>query len=120
MKIATNNLFLYVLLFVCVIGCGAPESKSSHTHLWTAGQQQHVWSYERVATTIINGGEKEEPLAFLKREIMAGEELEFDGGAVVTFDGSNLRVQNQLIKVTNVHVERDGSIRLNAFIRASD
>lgn len=111
-----------VLLFLVTVfgGCGSSESKSDHTHLWTPGEQQHVWSYQRVATVTVNGLETDEPQAFLKREFETGESLVLDGGAVISFDGSRLRIGKQLIKAANVHVEQDGSVRLNAFIRSSD
>lgn len=114
------NTLIFGLLTVTSVGCGSSKSNSDHTHLWTVGQQQHVWSYERVTTATLKGGETSEPQAFLKREIRPGETLEFDGGAVVTYDGSQLYIGKQLIEAANVHVERDGSIRLNAFIRATD
>jgi hypothetical protein len=120
MKLAIYISMLCLLIAVTAPGCGSGESKSDHTHLWTAGKQQHVWSYERVATSTVAGEEPTEPQAFLKREIRAGESLTFDGGAVVSFDGSQLHVGKELIKATNVHVERDGSIHRNAFIRASE
>ena len=120
MKAGRKTQFLGLLLVVSAVGCGASKPTSDHTHLWTADQTQHVWSYERVAITSVGGGEQMEPQAFLKREMVPGESLMFDGGAVVSYDGSELRVGKQLIKATNVHVERNGSIRLNAFIRAAD
>ena len=120
MKLTASSAILCLLLAVMALGCGNAESKSDHTHLWTTGEQQHVWSYERVASSTVSGEEEMEPQAFLKREIKAGESLMFDGGAVVRFDGSQLYVGKQLIKESNVHVERDGSIHRNAFIRASD
>ena len=91
MKLTTSNLFLSLLLVVSAVGCGFRPAKSDHTHLWTAGEQQHVWSYERVAESVV-AGEKTEPQKFLKREIQPGEALMFDGGAIVSYNGSKLRV----------------------------
>lgn len=117
----TNSILICVLwILIAAVGCGSAPSKSSHTHLWTADRKQHVWSYERVATAVVNGREETEPQGFVQRELKPGESLTLDGGAVVSYDGSKLRVGKQLINAANVHVERDGSIRLNAFIRASD
>lgn len=109
---------LWIGLFL--IGCGTSKSKSSHTHLWTPNRQQHVWSYERVVSTKLGNEELEAPYQYLSRELRSGETVELDGGGVVSFDGAQLRVGQQLIRANNVHVERDGSIRLNAFIRESD
>ncbi len=120
MRMASFKSLFLLLLTVVVTGCGSSESKSSHTHLWTAGKQQHVWSYERVVTSVVEGGIETEPQSFLKREIQPGETLTFDGGAIVHYDGAGLRVGKQLIKAANVHVERNGRVHLNAFIRGTE
>lgn len=100
-------------------GCGSSASTRTHTHLWTSDQQQHVWSYERVVSTKVGDEEPELPYEYLQRELRAGETIELEGGAMVFFDGAQLKIGQRLIREKNVHVERDGSLRINAFIRES-
>lgn len=116
-----SSLLVSVLLLVVFAGCGGePAAVSDHTHLWIGDESQNVWSYERA--TLITAENKDDPSpdAFLKVQISSGQKVLFESGQVVSYDGTNLRVGKKTIKAQHVHVERDGTILENAFIRSRD
>ena len=106
-----------MLGMVWVAGCGSPESVSEHTHLWIGEKNTNVWSYERGVVIDSNSSDDPKPNVFLKKQMVAGEKVMLESGQIVSYDGSSIRVGKKKIKSTNVHVERDGTIRENAFIR---
>lgn len=77
--------------------------------LYTVNPQVNIWSYQPVS------GE-----GYIERLLRPQERIVMEGGAVVTFDGERVLVNNQAVISRNAIVERDGTIIQGAFIRRFD
>lgn len=112
------NLFCSAVVFgiVMLAGCGSKPT-SDFTHLWVGDETQNVWTYERAVVVDHSDDEDPKPNEFLKHELLANQEVMLSNGKKIVFDGTVLRIGKRVIKATHVHVESNGSIRENAFIR---
>jgi hypothetical protein len=116
--VSATRLIPFIIAAIIAGGCEA-HAIPPHTHFWTRDGQQNLWSYQRVARLTSSNGDSR-PDAFLSRQLYAGETATLENGAVISFDGSTLRVGAEEIHSANAFMEGDCRIQPNAFIRTFD
>ena len=110
------RILVTIFVSLLLLGCGEAQKQAGHSHLWTPGKKQHVWSYERVIKYSAGGSTPTEPKDFLGQEMQEGDKAIFECGALIECYDGKLKVQNEKIDFENVFVEADGSFR-NGFIK---
>lgn len=110
------RLLLTLAVISATAGCASSSRTTPpHTHVWA--RDQNLWSYQRVAGLSLADGGVTRPDVHLSRQLRAGESVMLEDGTVVRFDGSTLLVDDHSVDSRNAVVDRDGTLRQNAFIR---
>src|SRR5207237_7602910 len=100
------SLLIFAATLVGCVSDRGSHRTPEHTLLHTPDHQINIWSYQPV--------ERE---GFVSRPLRAHERVVLVGGAVVSFDGERVSVNDQPVAATNAVVGSDGRVEEGAFIR---
>jgi len=113
------RLYYFTLGLLLLLGTSCASTVQPHSHIWIGNTSQNVWTYEKV--TEINTNDQSVKIInnYFEGVLADGESLVLENDVKVLCKKDDLYVNGDKIPnaVRNIVIDKDGSIKHNAFIR---